>query len=213
MEDFIYILILIHAITGGVALVSGTVAGFTKKGAKWHIKSGLLFYYSMLISTLNGLLVATLPGHYNPFLLGIGIFSIYLLLSGKRSLLFKKAKHNYLIDKLLSSVMICAGFLMIFLPLIVSQNLNIILLVFGLVGIGFSTNDLLMFKEPSRAKKKWLTQHIVKISGAYISAISAFLVVNNIFYPMVNWFGPGVLGTIFIIFYINKAKLNRILTK
>ncbi|MGO3690113.1 MAG: hypothetical protein ACTJF0_06615 [Psychroflexus halocasei] len=43
MEKYIYLLIIIHASFGGIALIAGFIALIFKKGKNIHRKSGLVF--------------------------------------------------------------------------------------------------------------------------------------------------------------------------
>ena len=90
LEKIIKILIYIHAGFGGIALVFGAIALYVKKGSKIHKKTGKVFYYSMLISIFISSIVAITPSNENPFLFLIGLFSFYFIISGYRSLKYKK---------------------------------------------------------------------------------------------------------------------------
>ncbi len=206
MEKTIEILILLHAGFGGIALLAGLVSMIAKKGRKVHKKSGLLFYYSMLISAITAMVVALLPNHENPFLFAVGIFSMYFILTGKRALKYKHKNPNLKIDRWISIVMIITGMLMIFLPIVISKSIHIILCVFALVGIVFSVRDLSLYKNPEKLKNSWLKLHLGKMIGAYISATTAFVVVNEFFPGMYGWFIPGIVGGFFIAYWIRKLK-------
>ena len=67
MEQTIQILIYLHAAFGGIALFAGLLSIITKKGQQIHKKSGLIFYYAMLLSGGIAMLVAVLPNHESPF--------------------------------------------------------------------------------------------------------------------------------------------------
>ncbi len=207
MEQTIKILIYIHAGFGGIALLAGLVSMMAKKGLKLHKKSGLVFYYSMLISAIIAMIVAFLPNHESPFLFAIGIFSLYFILTGKRALKLKRKNPNLQTDIWISRIMIITGILMIFLPIILSKKINIVLCVFAIVGIIFSIRDLILYKKPDRLKNSWLKLHLGKMIGAYISATTAFVVVNEFFPSFYGWFIPGIVGGFFITYWIRK--LNR----
>lgn len=205
MEQSIAILIYIHAVFGGIALLAGLVAMTAKKGLGIHKRSGVVFYYSMMISSGVGMLVALLPNHENPFLLAVGIFSLYLVLTGRRALRFKRKIIDLKIDKLISRVMILIGMLMILLPIFLSGSLNIVLFVFGIVAVLLSIQDLRLFKNPEKLRDGWLKLHLGKMIGAYIAASTAFVIVNEFFPRFYGWFIPGIIGTFFIIYWIRKV--------
>lgn len=199
-----FLIYFVHAPLGGVALLAGGVALIAKKGFRVHKKSGIIFFYSLLISGIAAFIISLLPNHESPFLFAVGIFSTYFLLGGYRSLKFKQKDVNLVPDKIIAFVIIAAGLLMILYPIILERKLNIVLLVFGIVGIGFGVRDLKLFKDRKQVRKKWLKLHIGKMTGGYIASVSAFFVVNQILPGLWNWFLPGIIGSIYISFWIRK---------
>ena len=212
MELIAQYLIYAHAVLGGLALVSGGIALTAKKGRRVHKKSGKFFYYFMLSSALLALVIAVLPGHFSPFLFCIGVFSTYLIVSGYRSLRLKKMGIDLLPDKIIAIIMVITGLVMVFYPILLEGSFNIVLLVFGLLGVYFGTQDLLMFKNPRNLHKRWLTRHLGNMTGGYIAAITAFLVVNDVIGGLLNWFLPTVIGTIYITYWIRKIKPKKTVT-
>ena len=213
LEKIVQVLIYIHAGLGGIALLAGAIALSVKKGFRTHRKSGIIFYYSMLISALISLSIAILPNHENPFLFSIGLFSIYFILMGKRSLSFKKQSFDLRIDKLISTLIIFIGLTMILYPLLLEKNLNIVLAVFGAAGMVFGLRDLRLFRDPAQLKEKWLKLHLGKMTGGYIAAVSAFLVVNQVLPGVWNWFVPSFFGSLLIAFWIRKVNSSKKLSK
>ena len=198
------ILIYMHAGLGGIALLTGGLALFVKKGSKIHRKSGKAFYYTMLASAILALIVSILPGHYSPFLFCIGVFSIYFLLTGIRSLKFKRGDINIKIDSIIAYLIIITGLIMIMYPVVLDGEINIVLLVFGIVGLVFGIRDLRLLKDLKRLKKRWLKSHLGKMTGGYIAAVSAFFVVNEILPGVWNWFVPMIVGSTYITYWMMK---------
>ncbi len=207
LEKFIQILILIHAGFGGIALISGLVALITKKGRKIHKKAGIIFFYSMLTSAIFAFIISVLPNHHSPFLFSIGIFSIYFLLIGYRSLRFKRKNVNSQNEKIISWLMVVVGLSMILFPILLLGVINIVLTIFGLVGLIFALRNLRMYQSPEKIHKNWLKLHLGNMTGGYIAAVTAFVVVNDIFPSFYGWFIPGVIGGVFIVYWI--MKLNK----
>jgi len=203
-EQIIQILIYSHALFGGLALLSGFISLIVKKGKKTHKKSGKLFYYCMLLSALTALIIASLPQHESPFLFAIGIFSSYFIITGYRALRFKNKNISLKTDKIISLVMIFTAILMILYNPLVHQKINIVLTVLGIVGLIFSTRDLILYKNTDQLNKVWLKLHLGKMIGGYISATTAFVVVNNFFSSFYGWFVPGTIGGFYIIYWIKK---------
>jgi len=206
MEKSIQILIYIHAAFGGIALLAGLLSIIAKKGKTAHKKSGLVFFYSMITSGVTAMIVAFLPNHESPFLFAVGIFSLYFVLTGNRALNFKTNNPDLKFDKLISVSMLVTGILMVSLPILLHKEINIILTVFGIVGILFSIKDLVLFKNPEQLKKGWLKLHIGKMLGGYISATTAFVVVNSFFPSYYGWFIPGIIGGFIIAYWMRKVK-------
>lgn len=206
-EKIIQVIIFIHAAFGGLALLSGLVAILSKKGSLVHKKSGLIFFYSMLISAIIAMVVAVLPNHESPFLFAIGIFSTYFILTGFRALQFKKGIPK-LVDKIISITMLCTAILMILLPLILTKSINIVLTAFGILSFILSFRDLKLYQNHEKLKANWLKIHLGKMMGGYIAATTAFVVVNNYFSSIYNWFIPAIIGIPYIFFWFNKLNKN-----
>jgi len=207
LEKIAQVITLIHAGFGGVALAAGGLALVFTKGTTAHKRSGKVFYYTMLFSALVAIVIAVLPDHESPFLFSIGVFSTYFLLSGYRSLNFKRAKFNVRVDKVLAYMIILTGVTMISYPLVLNGKLNIILCVFGAIGLIFGFRDLSIFKDSQRLRRDWKKLHLGKMLGGYIAAVSAFFVVNTVLPGIWNWFVPGIVGGVYIAYWI--IKLNK----
>lgn len=205
MMNWIDYLISAHAGFGALALLAGFMAISVKKGGKIHRKTGIIFFYSMLVSAFIALVVSALPEHENPFLFSIGIFSSYFLISGYRSLRFKNKETPLNWDRLLAWVIIFTGFGMITFPIYFYGVIHIVLTVFGVASILFGYQDLRLFRNRERLQKSWLTAHLGKMMGGYISAVTAFVVVNELLPGIWAWFGPSIPGTVFIVYWIRKV--------
>lgn len=202
-EEAIHILVITHAVTGSLGLMTGLVAIIVKKGGITHKRFGRFFYYSMLSTACLALFVSVLPNHESPFLFVIGIFSSYFILTGYRAVRFKN-KNPELFDYIISWVMIITGLCMIAIPMILSKEMNIVLSVFGFAGLIFSIQDVFIYRRPEDLKLNWLKVHLGKMMGAYISAVTAFVVVNQILPGVYGWIAPGVIGGVFIALWSRK---------
>ena len=204
MTDFAQILIYVHAGFGGLALLAGAVSLIATKGSKGHKKSGLVFYYSMLTSACMALVISFLPQHESAFLFSIGLFSSYFILMGYRARNFKQKSYDTKIERLMALTMMVVCVAMIGYPIVVLSEINTILLVFGLFGLFISFRDYYLFKQADRLRKRWLKMHLGNMIGGYISASTAFVVVNNIFPGISGWFIPGIFGGLYIMYWMNK---------
>ena len=204
LENLAQILIYIHAACGGLALLAGTLALIVKKGSPNHKNSGKLFFYAMLVSASMALFIAILPNHRSPFLFAIGVFSAYFILMGYRALKYKRKNISLKVDKGIAWVMVITGVTMVLASFMLYDGLNIVLLAFGVVGLIFSILDISQFRNPEKLKAQWLKKHLGKMIGGYISAMTAFVVVNEFFSSAYGWFIPSILGGIIIVYWFRK---------
>ena len=211
MELTFKVFLFIHIISGTIGLLSGTLNMINKKGNKLHKQIGLFFFYGMLINGISALVVACI--HFNIFLFIVGVFSIYMVSTAQRFLFLRgiptgqKPKNG---DWIVTYSMLLFGlFFMIYGGALVafSKNFGIVLLVFGIISLLMVKQDIAIYRGNIKNTNYWLLIHISRMVGAYIAAITAFLVVNNTILPgLVVWLAPGVLLTPLIFYWINKNK-------
>lgn len=212
IEQILKILIYIHAFFGGLGLITGMISIFVKKGGINHKKAGKIFSYSMIISSTISLFVALMPNHKNQFLFLIGIFTIYMVLSGNRALSLRskiKSKADN-IDKSISGIMLITSIVMIVIGIIGmiinTSTINILYLFFGGFGILLSLSDFKNFKTFTTNKNTWIKSHIGRMVGALIASITAFLLAGLNMTTVLVWIMPTIIGTAYIIYWSKKYK-------
>ncbi|AEE20209.1 hypothetical protein JM84_2471 [Dokdonia sp. Hel_I_63] len=213
-DTFFKIFITLHAIGGFISLIAGTISVIARKGNTWHKKSGMVFYYGMLTAGISGILASLLPYHNNPFLFVVGLFSVYLVLSGYRALRFKKVKlaSELRYDKIISWSMLTIGLAMIFygaLSLLSGSSMGWILIIFGGIGVLNAVGDIRAMRDIASLRKKYLRLHIGKITGGYIAAFTAFFVTNQVLPALLSWLLPTIFGVLFIGYWLRKTKLRK----
>ncbi|MFD0860836.1 DUF2306 domain-containing protein [Sungkyunkwania multivorans] len=214
LEDLITIMIYIHAFAGAIALLAGSVAIVSRKGGTVHTKAGRVFYHSMVVLALLALVISWMPGHINNFLFVIGVFSLYLVISGKAAIRYKKIEQRseLRVDKLVSGAMFF--FAIVMLVMAIHQQLNgnsfgIVLAIFGALGLVRSIQDFLAFRNIQKLRKDWLRHHIGKITGGFIAAVTAFFVVNEVLPSLLGWLLPTLLGTSYILYWTRKISKRK----
>lgn len=211
MEQTIKILIYIHAFFGGLGLITGMISIFVKKGGFNHKRTGKIFSYTMIISSLVSLIVARMPNHENLFLFLIGIFTIYLILAGNRALTLKnktKTKADW-IDKLVSGIMLLVSIGMLILGIIgMIQKVenSILYLFFGGFGVFMTIRDFQTFQVFTEKKDAWLISHLGRMMGALIASVTAFLVAGLHIGTTLVWIMPTILGTVYIVHWNRRLK-------
>lgn len=206
----------LHIAGGMLGLITGFINTINRKGSAFHRNSGKAYVLSMFIATLSGVLLAFLKE--NQFLFLIGVFSFYLCFSGWRVLKYQslqpfKAKN---IDIVVASITVLFSIFMIFTGIYEIESskivINPVLLIFGSGGLFISVADLKKFLQSAQSVPQpfnWLYTHVARMGGSYISAVTAFIVVNFTFlHPLILWLGPSLIGTIFITYSIRKLKLQ-----
>jgi hypothetical protein len=217
--------IYIHVLAGVLALGSGLVAmTLGKKGAKIHLVSGRVFYWSMalvFITTVIFFVIYPQQLKYH-FFLSIGIISFYPTWSGRRMLEMKNNLIPEWYDKLAAFTVGFAGIVMVYygIDLMFLKNyegpFTYLFWIFGILSILNATGDLkyyLNFKKPQ--KMHWFFAHGGKMMGAYSAALTAFCV--NIvprylpdslpfFWYLFTWIAPGVLMAWCIVYTLKKYK-------
>jgi uncharacterized membrane protein len=200
-------LIITHVIFGSITLISGTISLTAKKGKPLHKKSGKVFYYTLFISALLSLVVATMPNHKSPFLFSLGLFSLYFIIGGYRSLKFKKKNISLTLDKIFAYFIVTLGIIMISYSIVLKNKINIVLLNFGAISILFGIVDLFLFRDIKRIHKNWLKIHLLKMTSGYIASVTAFMV-NQWSLGILGWFLPTIFGNIYITYWF--IKLNKV---
>lgn len=212
MNTLVEILIIIHATFGSLALVSGPGAILTRKGGKMHRRFGKIFYYSLIIASCLALIISNLPGHKNLFLFTIGIFSLYMVLSGRRFLSLKmlyKDQKASTFDWVLAIVMLISGIVMVVygIMLAFTTAIGYVLILFGALSLQMVIASIRLFLRKNVKPNSWLLEHIGRMLGANIATFTAFLVVNNrILPPLVAWLLPTVVFVPIITYFSAKER-------
>lgn len=204
-ESTIQLLIYSHIVSGAIALLTGSVSLVAKKGGFLHRKSGLIFVFTMLVSTTLSMTVAVQPNHINTFLFSIGILTIYFVIGGYLALRYKKKYVNLIADRCLALSMFVIGIAMMSNAFFLNE-FNIAVFAFGALGTVFAIKDFANFYFHEELHKHWLTLHLGKITGGYISAFTAFIVVNQYIPGIFGWILPGIIGGVFIAIWSRKVK-------
>lgn len=216
MENFIKILIYVHAFFGGLGLISGVVSVVVHKGGSTHKFWGTLFSRSMIVSSLISLVVACMPHHTNVFLFLVGVFTIYLVLAGNRALTLKasvKSKADWK-DKAISYTMSLSALIMLILGLISflnNSNLWILYTFFGAIGLFMTYRDFKTFKTFTTSPNISIVSHIGRMLGAFITSITAFMVAGLNIGNLIVWLAPTIMGIPYIIFWTRKMKTVKIM--
>ncbi len=207
--------ILLHIVTGTVALLLGIIALLSTKGGKIHNKSGNYFLKLIAIVIVTGM-IGVFIFKRNTFLLVITVLSGYVSFSGYRVL---RAKTNTpkRIDIIVAilSLLVLTYFLyyfksigMIWSPIIIYSTVGALLLV-----ISYDFIRYLIPKEIYKKHHIWLYEHIYKMTSAFSALLSAFTGTVLDEYQPHSQYIPSVIGILIIIgfmIYTYKYGLKRL---
>ena len=213
-------ILVLHILFGATCLLSGATAIGAKKGGTLHRRSGSLFYWFMYAVGSSALVMTLMK--FNPFLLSIAVFSVYLSFSGKKAIGYWRLREAYtpvLRDRMPCYIAAVTALFMIGYPvaLMVRDHKFFVpvLAIFGLILFPLSVRDVMTYTKPEKFvphNREWLFMHIGKMSGAFISTFTAFLLNNIQMEPFwVPWLAPAAIGLPLIFYAIMqwKRKLNK----
>jgi hypothetical protein len=214
MGQTITLLIYIHAFFGGLGLITGFISAAVKKGSLIHRRTGKIFSYAMVTSSLISLIVARMPGHENLFLFLIGVFTLYMVLAGNRALTFKsKVKLNATrADYLLSGTMLLISVIMIVIGvsgIIQGASNGVLYIFFGGFGILLTVGDFKTFKTFAENKDASLRSHLGRMLGALIASTTAFMIAGVNIGTLTVWMLPTIIGTIYIVYWSRKLRMGK----
>lgn len=211
-EKIFRLTLLLHIAGGTVSLIAGLVAMLTKKGSKAHRLAGKIYFGGMSTVFVTAFVLSL--GHHRDFLLMVAFFSYYLTVRGYRILFLKKlyqgqkpAFLDWLIT-IVSGAFIVTLLVWGVLALMQGSGIGIVALVFGGIGASFLVADVMSFFRAPKEKMHWWYGHISSMGGSYISAVTAFVVVNIQLpqHQWILWILPAVIGGALITRTIRKYK-------
>jgi uncharacterized membrane protein len=176
------IILALHITGGSIGLIAGTINMVRKKGDKTHKAVGKFFLYGMLAAGTAALALSVM--HPNYFLFIVGVFTIYMASTGKRYLSLRESADGptpKMIDWALSIFMLLFGIAFIgfgIYKFIKGNTFGIVFLVFGYISVSMVRQDIKNYNGKSPFKNTWMLLHLQRMIGAYIAALTAFLVVN-----------------------------------
>lgn len=216
MENLFTLLLILHIAAGATGLLTGTINLILRKGDKIHARWGRVFFYALMVAGFSGIGMSLI--HPNYFLTIVGIFTVYMVGTGFRYIRLRLAgvdNDPKPLDWMMTYSMALAGVLFLALginALIQGITFGIVYIVFGTISLLFVRTDIKNYRGKAKARNYWLLAHLQRMTGAYIAALTAFLVVNaNLLFAFVPgfvyWLLPTAILTPLIIRWSRKYSL------
>ncbi|MFK7811950.1 MAG: hypothetical protein AB8B59_05615 [Maribacter sp.] len=202
--------IIIHVISGSLALVIGIIAMATRKGGRAHKKSGLVFLFLVTLVITTGL-IGVFIFNVNTFLLVITLLSGYEAYSGYRVLKLKSNTPKSQ-DILVALLALASGvyFLYYFKSIRMYWAPGIIYSTVGALFLLIAYDFLRYLIPKNRYKKLWLYEHIYKMVAAFTALFAAFVGTVLPQYHPYSQFLPSIFGTLlaigFIVYFYRKNR-------
>lgn len=203
------IILGLHILFGTTGLLLGTFILIQKKGDSVHKNLGKIFVLSMVMTGLCAFYLSYV--HPNLFLFIVGVFTIYLSVSGYRMIHLKKVhlgQKPKVTDTILSVLMAVSSLVFLYIACryaVAKQIFTVVFLLFGLISFRLLWVDYKAYTGKVNDPLYGLKNHIGRMTGAYIAAFTAFLVVNNtLLPPVLAWTLPGLIGGLIISRTIRK---------
>ena len=207
------ILLIVHIIAGFAALTAAVVATITKTldvAHRWHVYSGTVFFWGMVVIFLTAIPLAIIRP--NTFLFLIAILSFYFALAGWRYATHRRGSPRPL-DWVSASVMaLAAGIMIIFGVFLLSRrNTNgITMMILGGIGAALSIADVRTLQHGGAKGPERIAQHLTMMLAGTIATITAFVVTNFTVQPaFILWLAPTVVITPIIIVWNRRIRAGK----
>lgn len=210
MDMVLKLFVFSHVMAGVVSLVTAPIAMAVSKGGKAHRISGKIFFWSMVWIFISALVLGIT--HWKPFLLMVSVLSFYLVYSGYRTLDQKQLSQGKGVEWYDWAIAIgCALCMLSFLAwsvyLMFLGNAVFLFTFFSIGGLFSIYAEVKAYVKKPERKHRWLLNHIGRMMGGFIAALTAFSTNVLTFMPgLWQWLWPTIIGTPLIIYWIRMYR-------
>jgi hypothetical protein len=208
-------IVLLHIVAGTIVLVVAPAALLARKGGRNHRRWGLAFTGAMGVVLISAAFMWQAQGHV--FLLVLDIVCAYLVFEGFRVITRRRRRsHNHTADRVdlaaASLILLCSIALIAIAataqtPLM--RDIAGILIGLAAIAATFALLDLRAVAARVQTRLGSLLLHISAMMAAYISAVTAFCVINFHGVPMsLRWIVPSLLGSTIIGYFSMQYRLR-----
>ena len=207
-------LLILHIVAGAISLAAAAVAIVSSKGRRLHRLAGRVYVLAMAAVFASS--VALSLATNDLFLMTVGIFSFYMVLSGYRALYLKQPAASLdlryrvgALDKGAAqfTLIACSAMATYGGVYWYTEPLAPVLVVLGSVGSLMAYADLKRFRKPPSDPRAWFFTHMIRMLGGTIASVTAFLVnTGDMLPPLARWLAPTLIGTAVITIWVTYYK-------
>ena len=207
---------VLHVIFGTFVLIVAPAAMLARKGGRWHRRWGTAFMLAMSVVLFTAGFMWQPKGHI--FLLALSLVSAYFIFNGFRILARRRRRREDALDNgvdiAAAVATVVAGTWLFWIAATpidkLMRELAPIMGGLGIVAIAFAVNDIRGVLGP-RSRVGTIIAHFSAMIAAYISAVTAFIVINAHGVPMqLRWLVPISIGTLVISGFALPYRLPKI---
>ena len=194
-----------HVAAGTLVLFVAPAAMIARKGGRWHRTWGIAFSSAMALVLFTAAFMWQSHGHL--FLLYLDVVCGYLVFQGYRTIARRRRSvpdaRADRIDAIAAAFVVACAVVLVVLgatantPLM--HSISTVLFSLAAVATVFAFLDLKAILERRQTRLGSLLVHLSAMIGAYISAVTAFCVINFHGVPMgLRWLVPSLVGSFVI---------------
>jgi threonine/homoserine/homoserine lactone efflux protein len=192
-----------HVVFGTAVLLLGPAALLLRGRLGLHRRLGIAFVVAMAVVILTAGFMWQKPHHL--FLLFLDAIAAYLVFYGYRSLRRTQESHSRrarALDLTVWVLLVLDSAAVVWIAAAGStaivRDIGLVLFALGAIGFVFAAFDLKGLAT-GWSRRRRLSNHFTGMIAAYVSAVTAFCVINFHGVPMfLRWFVPSAIGTLVI---------------
>ena len=209
-----------HIVAGGLGLLSGYLALFAVKGATVHRRSGMVFVYAMLATSLGGLSIAIVRGIAPAINIPAGVLTAYLVVTALATVRPRWAgDRSMTVASLLVASGIAVASLVFAYQAMVNGGLrdgmpSFPFFMFGGIALFGAVGDARVVKIGALAGPRRIARHLWRMSTAlFIAALSFFIGQADVIPPPIRIRPllalPVVLVLVTMLYWLWRVRLRR----
>jgi hypothetical protein len=208
-------IVLFHIVAGTIVLIVAPIALITLKGGRKHRRAGSAFAFAMGVVLFTAAFMWQAKGHV--FLLVLDVVCAYLVFEGFRVIARRRRNARDRaadrIDLAAAALILLCSIALVAIALIAKTPLmrDIAGILIGLAAIAatFAILDLRAVAARVQTRLGSLLLHISAMMAAYISAVTAFCVINFHGVPMsLRWIVPSLIGSTIIAYFSMQYRIK-----